>query len=185
LRSISHKGLEIHYLAGNHDFALSVFLEEEIGASIHLNECRFEYDGKRFFVLHGDGLAPADWGYRILKRVFRFPLDQKLFRWLHPDVGVGLAHLSSHTSRNYSRRRWNIDGWAYLNEAESFIAEGNDYVLFGHNHEPMLVPLASGIYVNTGDWMKMFSYATYSPGEGMILRFWRQPFIRRSEKDYT
>ncbi len=185
LREIAAKGVEIHYLAGNHDFALSEFLGEEIGAHIYLNECQFNYDGKDFFLLHGDGLAPADWGYRMLKRVFRSSLNQSLFRLLHPDIGVGWAHLSSHTSRNYSRRRWNIDGWAYLKAAESYIAAGNDYVLFGHNHEPMLLPLGSGVYVNTGDWMKMFSYATYTPGEGMTLRFWGQSFIHRSEKDFA
>jgi UDP-2,3-diacylglucosamine hydrolase len=184
LRELTDAGVELHYLAGNHDFALSEFLRSEIGAQTHLNEYEFETGGKTFYLLHGDGLAPADWGYRILKRVFRSAFNQKLFRILHPDMGLDLAHTSSHTSRNYSRRRWDIDGWAYEDAAREQLVNGSDYVVFAHNHEPILKPLGQGIYVNTGDWIKYFSYATFGK-DGMALKYWDLPFLTRSEKDYT
>ena len=43
LRELADKGVELHHLAGNHDFALSEFLRTEIGMEIHLNEFEFEY----------------------------------------------------------------------------------------------------------------------------------------------
>ncbi|MBU0518728.1 UDP-2,3-diacylglucosamine diphosphatase [bacterium] len=183
LREIAARGIEIHFLAGNHDFALSEFLCAEIGAEIHFDEYSFTYDDKQFYLLHGDGLAPADWGYRILKKILRNPTNQKLFALFHPDFGLEMAHRSSHTSRNYSGRRWDIDGWAYLEAAQERLKNGNDYVLFAHNHEPMLKPLDGGIYLNTGEWMKQFSYATYDR-EGMTLRYWTRPFMKRSEHDW-
>ncbi len=182
LRELVSRGIEIHFLAGNHDFALGDFLSDEIGIHTHLDKHQFEHEGKRFCVMHGDGLAPADRWYRILKRIFRSRTNQKLYRLLHPDFGVGLANHCSYTSRNYNGRRWDIDGRAYLEAAEKLISEGNDYVLFAHNHEPLLQPVKNGIYVNTGDWIRYFSYAVYDEGV-MTLKYWNQPFIEYSELD--
>ncbi|TKJ39047.1 hypothetical protein CEE37_11525 [candidate division LCP-89 bacterium B3_LCP] len=180
LKELHERGVEIHFLAGNHDFALGSFLAEEVGVQVHMNEYSFNYDGKSFFALHGDGLAPADWGYRILKRVLRSRFNQKLYSYLHPNWAVDLALKSSRRSRNYSGRRWDIDGWAYSEAAEKYIRQGNDYVLFAHNHESILKPMGDGIYVNTGDWMKHFSYAEYANGK-MELKYWGKPFIKAVE----
>ncbi|MCX6639950.1 MAG: UDP-2,3-diacylglucosamine diphosphatase [bacterium] len=182
LRGLIDQGIEVHYLAGNHDFALGQFLQDEIGAEIHQDAFQFEFNGKKFYLLHGDGLAPDDWGYRFLKRIFRNRLNQKLFTFIHPDYGLTLAHTSSHTSRNHTMRRWDVDGWAYRAEAERLIRRGSDYVLFGHTHEPLLMGLDSGIYVNTGDWMRYFSYATYENGN-MKLMYWDHPGLYRNESE--
>lgn len=183
LRELVNRGVEIHFLAGNHDFALSRFLSDEVGIQIHLNDYQLTYDGKQFNVMHGDGLAPADWGYRILKKIFRSRFNQKLFSLLHPDFAFYLAHKSSHTSRNYSGRRWDVDSWAYLKTAEDVVQQGSDYVLLAHNHEPILQSIGDGIYVNTGDWMRYFSYAVYENGS-MTLKYWGKPFLQRSESTY-
>jgi UDP-2,3-diacylglucosamine hydrolase len=182
LHSMINKGIEIHYLAGNHDFALGEFLQNEVGAQVHHDECEFNYDSKKFYLLHGDGLAPADWGYRLIKRIFRNPLNQKLFRYIHPDFGLTMAHQSSTTSRGHTVRRWDVDGWAYRDEAERWVDRGYDYVLFGHTHEPSLQKIHSGIYVNTGDWMRWFSYAIYESGN-LSLHYWNQPLLSRSETE--
>lgn len=181
LQELTSIGVELHYLAGNHDFALGEFLTDELGAQVHLDHARFDWDGKSFYLSHGDGLAPADWGYRILKRIFRNRFDQKLFSLIHPDLGVALAHKSSYSSRNYGRRRWDVDGWAYIEAADRLIQQGTRYVLFAHNHEPLLKSLGAGTYVNTGDWMKYFSYAVYENG-AMTLKYWDLPWLERSEE---
>ncbi len=182
LMSLTRRGIDLHYLAGNHDFALSRFLIEEIGANVHLDHYTFTHHEKRFYLLHGDGLAPADWGYRILKRIFRSPLNQKLYSYLHPDLALYLAHHSSSTSRNHTSRRWDIDGEAYRCAAQRMIREGFDYVLFAHTHEPLLEKVEQGVYVNTGDWMKYFSFAVFENG-AMSLKYWNQPILERREED--
>lgn len=182
LKSLTQRGIDLHYLAGNHDFTLSRFLSEEIGANVHLDHYAFSYREKKFYLLHGDGLAPADWGYRILKRILRSPLNQKFYSWLHPDLALYLAHRSSSTSRNHTSRRWDVDGEAYRRAAREKIQEGFNYVLFAHTHEPLLEKVEQGIYINTGDWMKYFSYAVYDDG-GMTLKYWNQPILQRREAD--
>lgn len=182
LANIRSRGVQIHYLAGNHDFALSRFLEEEIGAVIHPESYEFEAGGKRFHLFHGDGLAPADWGYRALRRVFRNPVNQKLYALFHPDVGLELAHMSSRTSRNHTGRRWDVDGWAYREAAEKKAREGFDYVVYAHTHEPLLEAVNGGLHINTGDWLKHFSYVTYDDSI-MTLKYWGMPWVERSEKE--
>jgi UDP-2,3-diacylglucosamine hydrolase len=183
LTDIRSRGIEIHYLAGNHDFALSRFLQDEIGAVIHMETHEFVSGGKRFHLFHGDGLSPADWGYRALRKVFRNPVNQKLYAWFHPDVGLELAHLSSRTSRNHTGRRWDVDGVAYRDAATKKITEGFDYVIYAHTHEPLLEIVESGVYVNTGDWLKHNSYATFEDGV-MTLKYWEKPWLERCEKEY-
>jgi len=182
LRELRDRGIEIYYLAGNHDFALSRFLEDEIGARTDLDHFEFEAEGKRFYLSHGDGLAPADWGYRILKRVFRNRLNQKLYSWLHPDLGQALAHRSSYSSRNHTGRRWDVDGFAYSAAAQKLADRGYDFIFFAHTHEPVLERAGQGIYVNTGDWLKYRSYAVFDQGV-VRLKYWDQPFLERSSLD--
>lgn len=179
LRELTARGVELYYLAGNHDFALSRFLQEEIGARTDLDHFAFAAEDKKFYLSHGDGLAPADWGYRFIKRIFRNPTNQELYSWLHPDFGLALAHQCSFTSRSHTSRRWDVDGFAYRQAAEKIIAQGFDFVVYAHTHEPLLEKVGNAIYVNTGDWMKYFSYAVYDQGV-MTLKYWDQPHVERS-----
>jgi UDP-2,3-diacylglucosamine hydrolase len=179
LKNLRAAGVEISYLAGNHDFALSRFLEEEIGARTDLDHFEFEAQGKKFYLSHGDGLAPADWGYRILKHILRNRTNQKLYSLLHPDLGLSLAHRSSFTSRMHSGRRWDVDGLAYSAAARKLTDQGYDFVLYAHTHEPLLERAGRGIHLNTGDWLKYFSYATFENGL-LTLRYWGQPHLERS-----
>ena len=48
-----------------------------------------------FFIGHGDGLGPNDKGYKRMKKIFKFPFFQWLFRWLHPDLGMKLGQYMS------------------------------------------------------------------------------------------
>ena len=57
------------------------------------------FEGKKFYLAHGDGLGPGDRGYKLMKKVFSNHFNQWLFRWLHPDIGSGLALYFSRKSR--------------------------------------------------------------------------------------
>ena len=85
------KGIEIHYLAGNHDFFLGEFFDREIGIKTWIDEYEFSLNGKNFYIWHGDGLGKKDVGYRIIKKIMRSRVNQKIFSWIHPDVGFFIA----------------------------------------------------------------------------------------------
>jgi len=159
-------GLKMYYLAGNHDFRLGGFLEKEIGISTYMNTLDFTAEDKKFHLFHGDGVQKSDVGYRILKKVFRNPLNQWLFLALHPDIGIALADWSSSKSResNLLKNPSKAEN-DYIEYAEKQITGGADYVLMGHTHRPLVHRFDKGCYINTGNWYRAFSYAKFEKGE--------------------
>jgi len=165
LASMVEKGIEVHYISGNHDFWLGEFLSREAGIVIHRDFFETSEDGKRFFMIHGDGLSPSDWGYRILKKVLRNRFNIWLYRKFPPDWGIPLARFVSSSSRGYTAGREPAFVKDYENYAARKITEGYDFVLIGHLHFPVYKEFDNGIYLNTGDLIEHFSYARFDTGK--------------------
>ncbi|MCB2205495.1 UDP-2,3-diacylglucosamine diphosphatase [bacterium] len=165
LEDLPRAGVPVTYLAGNHDFAIGKFFSEDLGLTVLHDDVQFRVGDTQFYVYHGDGLAPKDGGYRALKRVLRSPLSQWGFRWLHPDLGFGIARKFSHTSRGYTSGKdyGAMDGMRM--EAERRLRNGTDIVVMGHRHNPMREQLGGGLYINLGDWIRHYTYAVFRDGE--------------------
>ena len=172
LQRFTEKGIQLFYLAGNHDFALGTFFDRYLNMHTKEDTLKVELGGKKFFLFHGDGIDSKDKGYRFLKRILRSRLNQKLFRLIHPDFGICLAKRVSGTSRKYSTTnnhfRSEDDYFAY---AEQRFAEGFDFVIMGHRHNPLMYEKDGKKYVNLGDWITNFSYAVFD-GNELELKFW-------------
>ena len=167
-------GVEVHYSSGNHDLWLGRYLEENVGVSVHDDSFEILIEGKKFFIAHGDGLFKKDRGYRIMKAFFRNPIAKRLFRMLHPDLGIRLAKLLSKSSRqNPISDAYISDRKELLQEfARSKFAEGFDSVILGHIHEPDLLREESKTYINLGDWITHFTYASFD-GKELSLCYWK------------
>jgi len=171
-KQMTNQGIKIYYLAGNHDFALGTFFDKTLNVKTRPNEYIFELAGKKFFVWHGDGLARNDKSYRILKRILRNRIDQKLFRWIHPDLGFRLARLVSGSSRKYTNQMNDQrDESDYIAFAKDKFTQGYDYVLLGHRHNPLEYEQAGRKYINLGDWIRNFSYAVFDGKELKLLYY--------------
>src|SRR3982751_5346157 len=99
LAELTDAGIKIHFFVGNHDMWMSGYFEQELNIPVYFEPKTFEWNGKKFFIGHGDGLGPHDHGYKIMKRVFRNRICQSLFGMLHPSWGIGLANFFSRKSR--------------------------------------------------------------------------------------
>jgi len=153
LERLTGAGVEVHYLAGNHDFALGRYLVEEIGCEIHLEPFAMEFGGTRFYLHHGDGLADRDGGYRLLRRILRNRVLQALWRWVHPDLGFALAGRISHASRRYTDTKDYGSSRYREDRLAAIAAEGYDWIIMGHTHEVDLRELPGGTrYLNLGSW---------------------------------
>jgi UDP-2,3-diacylglucosamine hydrolase len=175
LAEMADEGLPIHYFTGNHDMWVFDHLPDEIGMKLHRDPLRTEIKGKRFLLGHGDGLGPGDKGYKFIKKVFRNPVSQWLYRWIHPDVGLPIANYFSKTSREAGNegylgeeREWLVQYCKGVLREEAF-----DYFIFGHRHLPLDIPLGESEgaprYINLGDWIQHDTYAVFD-GEGMELK---------------
>jgi len=180
LATLADAGIKIHFFAGNHDMWFRNYLHDEIGLQLHKDEYRFESSGKKFYVAHGDGLGPGDKGYRMLKKVFRSPLCQWLFRQLHPDVGIRLANYFSKRSRLQQKnevlpflgneREWLVQ---FCNQTLEHESPDVDYFIFGHRHLPLDIVLKNGHsrYINLGDWINHCNYAIFDGHNLALKRF--------------
>ena len=133
--------------------------------SLHRDFLDLDYDGRRLHLIHGDGLARADRGYRLLKRVLRNPLNIWLYRKLTPDWAIPLAKYVSGSSRNYTSKRDRTFAEDYARYARQKLKEGYDIVAIGHLHIPVYSKHEHGVYINTGDFINHFSYARMSEGK--------------------
>lgn len=141
LRNCVDSGSAVHILPGNHDFRLRGFLESEVGLVVHDEPARRHLPGMAVVMHHGDGLDPAEKGYRLLRALIRNPVAYALFTALHPDWGMGLADRSGSRDRNH---RWSeqhiVDYLARA--AEAVLQPGDGLFLLGHAHRCVLCPVA-------------------------------------------
>lgn len=176
LQRMTQGGLPVDFLGGNHDFWVGDFLTHQLGIATHAEPIAVEAQGRHLFLAHGDGLAPGDLGYRLIRRIFRNPLAIAAYRALHPDFGIPLATTSSRTSRHYTQET-PVDGpelWRTI--AEPRFAAGADAVLIGHFHRPLHLQSAGRDFIINGDWMTHWSYSVLEKGR-LELRGWnRAPF---------
>ncbi len=179
LRRLVEGGVPVLFMGGNHDAWGGSFLRDEVGIEVLEEPTRRRIAGRRAYIAHGDGLGPADRGYRVLRRAARSPVGRGLFRWVHPDLGLPLARLASGTRRTQAGGVRNESSRASLlaRHAVEVLAahEDVDLVVFGHSHRPEVTELAPGrFYLNSGDWLHHNSFAVVTPDE-IRLESYRGP----------
>ena len=177
LAELSDAGVELHYFTGNHDMWVFDYLPKEIGLQIHRAPIQKEYNGKKFFLGHGDGLGPGDFGYKFIKKVFANKLAQWLFARVHPNTGIGLMKFFSRRSRIATGTSDDIylgddKEWLMIFSREVLQQEHYDYFIFGHRHMPLDKQLSEkSRYINLGEWINHFTYAEFDGTELSLKKF--------------
>mgnify|MGYP002847044964 CR=1 FL=1 len=180
LAEIADSGIPIHLFTGNHDMWIFDYLPQEIGLTLYREPIQKEYNGKSFFIGHGDGLGPGDHGYKFIKKVFENPLLQWAFARLHPNFGIGVADYFSRKSRASTgdsdavflgeEKEWLVVFCKEILKKQHF-----DYFVFGHRHLPLEIELEPrSKYLNLGDWIQYFTYGVFD-GEKMELKEFGKP----------
>lgn len=178
LAEITDAGIPIHFFAGNHDMWMKNYLQQEMNIPVYFEPKDFVFNNRSFHIGHGDGLGPGDHGYKMLKKIFRNPICQWLFGILPPFFGMGLANFLSRRSRAQTGATEEVfmgadKEWLIIYCKEVLQAKHYDYFVFGHRHLPIDFNLsADSRYINLGDWIRYFSYATFD-GEQMELKYYK------------
>ena len=92
LAELTEAGIGVTYFGGNHDFWAGRFLEQEVGATVHDEPAMVTVAGRKLALMHGDGEARGDTGYKLLKGLLRSGWAISAYRAIHPDLGIPFAH---------------------------------------------------------------------------------------------
>jgi UDP-2,3-diacylglucosamine hydrolase len=177
MANICDQGIPISIFTGNHDMWMFGYLEKEIGVKMYHRPKIYTWNTKKLMIGHGDGLGPGDKGYKMLKKLFSNKLAQWGFRILHPGFGIGIANYWSKRSRLAEGgevppflgedKEWLLQYCKRKLQQEHF-----DYFIFGHRHLPLDMEVGKNSrYINTGDWIKHFSYAVFD-GHTVELKYY-------------
>lgn len=181
IAEIADSGIPVHFFTGNHDIWIFDYLPEELGIILHREEYKTEFNGKKFFLAHGDGLDPYDKGYHLLKKIFTCKILQWGFARLHPNFAFWVGHNWSKNSRIAN----GIQANGYLgDDREGLFVFANsvlkheqfDYFIFGHRHLLVERPIGkNSVFINLGDWINYFSYGVFDGEKFELKKFSIQP----------
>lgn len=178
LAQLSDSGIDLHVFVGNHDLWMFGYFEQELNAKVYHDPATFFLNNTKVLIGHGDGLGPEDKGYKRLKKLFTNKTCQWLFKWIHPDIGIGLANSWSNKSKAAAmakpkEQQFLGDAewlWQYAKEIES--KEHHDYYLFGHRHLPLDLEVGeTSKYINLGEWMTHNTYAVFEGSDLKLKKF--------------
>jgi UDP-2,3-diacylglucosamine hydrolase len=180
LAEITDAGIPVHLFLGNHDMWAFDYLTKELNIQLHRDPELHEFNGRQFYLAHGDGLGPGDKGYKLIKKIFANPVNQWLFRMLHPDVGIKMALFWSRKSRNANIEKEKRDEEINLKLIQERITvhskeilrqhPGLEYLIYGHYHYPLDISLSDKArQLVLGDWITHFTYAVFD-GEKLALK---------------
>lgn len=165
LDSCRQRGVDIHFLGGNHDHWVGDFFSRDLGIVLHRDEIRIQAQGRRLILAHGDLVMPRDYGYKVLKSVLRNRAVIGASRWIHPDILDAIARGVAHGSRQYfsipqEKRAHAVEAHAWAH----FFTRGNDAFVMGHVHYPMHVTRDGREFMIVGDWLEHFTYGRLTSG---------------------
>ncbi|NTU97550.1 MAG: UDP-2,3-diacylglucosamine diphosphatase [Chlorobiaceae bacterium] len=156
LSGLVRSGIEVVYIAGNHDFHLGEFFRKELGVRTLYGVQDVTIDGQKFILAHGDGLGSGDHGYKFFTRFIRTPFNIAMLSKFHPDFAVWLIKGYSRYSRDHKPDNRVFETDRLLDFAEKLATERDfHYFICGHNHVRGITELRDGekSYVNLGSWI--------------------------------
>ncbi len=165
LYNLIEDGKRVHYILGNHEVTIGHFLKN-FGFNVYAGPTILRIEGMHVLLEHGNKIDTRLWT-KLWENLLTSKINHALYRLLHPDLGIfmaqGIAHLSRKQHRS-ERLENMLENYALRRLRDV------DAVILGHSHHPVIKKYpANKYYVNTGDWVRHFSYAVID-GNGISLK---------------
>lgn len=177
LAELRDSGIPISFFTGNHDQWMRNYFQTELQIPVFTKHQVIIINNKKFIVGHGDGLGPGDYRYKMLKKIFSNPTARWLFSCLHPNFALWLGHKWSKNNRLLN----GVHEEQFLGEQKEWLIgfcreelknQAVDYFIFGHRHLALDYVLNEKTrYINLGDWLHFYSYASYDGNELQLLYY--------------
>ena len=176
LQRLAHRGIQITYIEGNHDFHLYSFFQDwfKIEVDVYPSGREERLGGRPSFIAHGDLSNPVQWKYRFYRRFVKNPVTYRLIQWIGPRMTRAIAHrMSRESHQRYPAAGSQGMPATFRSFAHQKFLEGFDIVILGHSHFPEKVEEEMEgrrcFYINAGDWVMHRSYLRFSPPDHFEL----------------
>lgn len=181
LMGLVSKGIKTYYITGNHDEMMRKFAGFKMGSLRIVNKFVLETgDNKKAWIFHGDvfdvTMQHSKWlaklgavGYDTLILINRFAnfISEKIFK----KDKLSFSKKIKDSVKSAVKFINNFEQTA----ADIGIANGYDYVICGHIHQPELRKInnehGSIVYLNSGDWIENLTSLECSNGEWRIYKY--------------
>lgn len=183
LAELTDRGVRVVWFIGNHDIWIFDYLPAELGIEVVDGWKVEEIDGKKFFLTHGDGIGKLKPSFKVLRKLFRSKICQRMFAGIHPRWTIPFAYSWSDHSRKTGCGPSEADAKRMMTNITEFSCEylkehpDISYFIYGHLHllerfdikvkESETESVEAEILV-LGEWLSMFSYAVWD-GETLKL----------------
>lgn len=152
LRGLASAGISVTVLKGNRDFLLDSNFTKITGAAVAGDETSFTCGGKKFLLVHGDLFCIRDVRYQAMRRKLRSPMIQFASRSLPLFVSLRVAAKLRKTSMKEIQQKTPSEMGIVDSEVSARLAQGYDYVICGHVHDPRVTKLQNGTLVVLPAW---------------------------------
>jgi UDP-2,3-diacylglucosamine hydrolase len=173
MRGLVEAGVRVHYVAGNHDFALGTFMEETAGIRLYRSSADVELQGRKAHISHGDRVQ-RNGLLKIIHMLLRCRPLHTLFRLIHHDIGIRVGmRLSAASKMKYRKLELSPEIRNKYRRAAQSLTSGQtcDLVVFAHTHHADLLSIDGGDYCHTGSWMDNYDYAVLRGGRIRLMRW--------------
>ncbi|MBO7368332.1 MAG: UDP-2,3-diacylglucosamine diphosphatase [Paludibacteraceae bacterium] len=178
MSELADSGIRLHFFKGNHDLWTFGYLEKEIGLKVYGDYDIQEFDGKKFFISHGDMVGYRPLSVRIMQAFFHNRFIQWLYSTIHPSISMKFGLWWSKSNRLGKHTQ---ESAQYFGEDKEYLVQFAketlkkdptiDFFIFGHRHvllDLMLKDKKRVVYL--GDWIDKYSYGVWD-GENFTLEF--------------
>lgn len=185
------KGVNVHYLTGNHDEMLRKFSDSIIGNFSIADKLVLELDGRRAWIFHGDVFDASVNHSKWIAKLGGYGYDylillNRLANWCLKQMGKEPYSFSKKIKASVKKAVKFISDFE-TTAAELAIENQYDFVVCGHIHEPKILyketKAGSTTYLNSGDWVENLTALEYDAGRWSIYRYDHSQFLHLDENE--
>lgn len=161
---LRERGVEVHYIEGNHDISIAGAWP---GIHVHTDFLDIQLGNKLFHLEHGDKFNSKDYGYLCLRRLLRSKSFHMMYKNISGKILWKIGTYFSEKGRKYpsqleQSKREKIKQCCIEYAKEKLKEVSYDYMVMGHTHLEMEECLSGGTYyINLGSWIESPRYGFY------------------------
>lgn len=165
IHALSERGVEVHYIEGNHDISIG---RAWPGVSVHTDFLDIRLGNKLFHLEHGDKFNSKDYGYLFLRWLLRSKGIRVMYKNISGSALWRVGTYLSEKNRKYpsqleQSKREKIKQCCIEYAKEKLGEVSYDYMVMGHTHLEMEERLSGGAcYINLGSWIESPRYGFYN-----------------------